>query len=129
MSEDEQRERLKALKFAKKELKKLGKAGLAEIKRMEEEEKVRRVCRRALNESIHCTVAGTGQPAKVLKKMPLCGPPRSTSVFDRVYRIPGNVETRREPTRYEACRTEKRGPMRRRVCWGLWNRSLTKFVP
>lgn len=43
MSEDEQWQRDKALKFAKKELKKLGKAGLAEIKRMEEEEKVRRL--------------------------------------------------------------------------------------
>lgn len=41
MSQDEQRERDKAVKFAKKELKKLGKAGKAEIKRMEEEEKVR----------------------------------------------------------------------------------------
>lgn len=40
MSEGEQLERDKALKFAKKELKKLGKAGKAEIKRMEEEEKV-----------------------------------------------------------------------------------------
>ncbi|CAM9438025.1 unnamed protein product, partial [Sphacelaria rigidula] len=38
LSQDEQRERNKALRVAKKELKKLGKAGKAEIKRMEEEE-------------------------------------------------------------------------------------------
>lgn len=41
LSQDEQRERNKALRVAKKELKKLGKAGKAEIKRMEEEEMVR----------------------------------------------------------------------------------------
>ncbi|CAM9854120.1 unnamed protein product, partial [Laminaria digitata] len=40
LSEEDQRQRDKALKAAKKELKKLGKAGLAEIKRMNEEEKV-----------------------------------------------------------------------------------------
>lgn len=40
MSEEDQKQRDKALKAAKKELKKLGKAGLAEIKRMDEEEKV-----------------------------------------------------------------------------------------